>query len=193
MKPSSNTSHRSNLIKVVITPIPLSLSDETIRHKTDTVTVRRIQTKREGQLVPSKVVVLGFNQDSPPQQNLYIGFLRFNHEPYIPPPLRWDKCQVFRHHQSECRNNIHCSYCTEDHTYSSCPNKDKPPKCINCTGKHLAAYKKCEVAYTKKPSWIKCKINHKSKINPQKMRKLLQVTIKQPKTTHRDLLRIPNC
>ena len=185
-----NNTRAQNYIKVVLKGIPLSLTDDQIRHETESIGIRRIQIKKEGILVPSTTVIATFSKEQPPPQYLYIGFMRFSHEPYIPPPLRCDNCQAFGHHKSRCKYSMRCSHCSEAHSYTQCNNKDKPPKCTNCGGKHSAAYKKCE-AYLITQHNLDIKDTSNTNIRPQVIEQHHSPTITSEPRTYANHVSVP--
>ena len=53
-------------------------------------------------------------------------------------------CQSFGHSAKNCSSKHKCPICGESHSHKGCPNKEaRKPKCLNCTGPHIASYKGC--------------------------------------------------
>ena len=66
--------------------------------------------------------------------------MTFKLHPYIPQPMRCNKCQIFGHRAKSCKRETVCSRCTGKHDYISCNNQFK---CVNCSQEHSSAYRKC--------------------------------------------------
>ena len=67
------------------------------------------------------------------QGRVFIGWHSLRVRDYIN-VSRCYKCQDYGHVSKHCRATCDiCGHCgTEGHTYNTCPNKNKDPKCINC-------------------------------------------------------------
>ena len=53
-------------------------------------------------------------------------------------------CQCFGHSAQNCKSKQKCVICGENHSHKECPKKEaKQPKCANCSGPHVASYKRC--------------------------------------------------
>ena len=53
-------------------------------------------------------------------------------------------CQCFGHWVQNCKSKQKCVICDENHSHKGCPKKEaKQPKCANCSGPHVASYKRC--------------------------------------------------
>ena len=53
-------------------------------------------------------------------------------------------CQCFGHSAQNCKSKQKCVICGENHSHIGCPKKEaKQPKCVNCSGPHVASYKGC--------------------------------------------------
>ena len=147
-------SSRSN--RGIIFGISTDLSEEEIAEEVEAVSVHRLAKWSGGQKEATRNVVLSFSEELP--QFVYLGFMRRKVKPYIPPPMRCHKCQVFGHHADKCNRNVRCVRCGQGHALDSCPVKDNIAEavCVNCKGHHSAAYKGCtkykEVSETLKVS-----------------------------------------
>lgn len=64
------------------------------------------------------------------------------------------RCQAWGHATSNCRGPITCMFCATNHWTRDCPNKEKTPKCSNCSGTHQSNSPDCSV-YTQRVDWIK--------------------------------------
>ena len=52
--------------------------------------------------------------------------------------------QCFGHSAQNCKSKQKCVICGENHSHKGCPKKEaKQPKCANCSGPHVASYKRC--------------------------------------------------
>lgn len=65
------------------------------------------------------------------KDRLYIGWQSCRIKDYNP-LVRCFKCQSYGHVAKYCKGKTNCSHCAEEHEFVQCPNKDKPPKCVNC-------------------------------------------------------------
>ena len=53
-------------------------------------------------------------------------------------------CQCFSHSAQDCKSKQKCVLCGENHSHKGCPIIEaKQPKCANCSGPHVASYKRC--------------------------------------------------
>lgn len=86
-------------------------------------------------------VLLVFAGDVLPTR-VYLGCMSYQVREYIRPPLRCYNCQRFGHVAGSCRGKRRCMKCGEDHDIKAC--KAVVPKCSNCGGDHIAAFRGCE-------------------------------------------------
>ncbi|GBN06658.1 hypothetical protein AVEN_220089-1, partial [Araneus ventricosus] len=115
--------------------------------------VRRINIRRDGELLPTKHFILTFNTPRLPEY-IKAGYVRCSVRPYIPNPLRCFKCQRFGHSKTNCRGTLTCARCAAaGHESTECKAVEK---CVNCDGKHTSFSRSCpkwkvekEVAATK--------------------------------------------
>ncbi|GBL73035.1 hypothetical protein AVEN_128198-1 [Araneus ventricosus] len=104
------------------------------------IAVRRITVKRDGQLLPTKNLILTFSLPSIPK-SVRIAYLNCSVRPYIPNPLRCFKCQRFGHTVQACRGIQSCARCSlPGHDSQTCSTT---PCCINCKSDHPAYSKTC--------------------------------------------------
>ena len=179
-KPSASgnsSSSRSN--RGIIFGISTDLSEEEIAEEVGAVSARRLVKWSGGQKEVTSNVVLSFSEELP--QFIYLGFMRRKVKPYIPPPMRCHKCQVFGHHADKCSRNVRCVRCGLGHALDSCPVKDNIAEavCVNCKGRHSAAYKGCpkykevsetlKVSVTDKISYRDALIKVRQSVLPQPM------------------------
>jgi hypothetical protein len=146
--PPSAVSHNERIYKCVINNVASHLNESDLTYQTNATAARRLTRFDQSlkQRVPSSTVVLSFS-DEPPS-TVYIGYLAFATKPYVPRPIRCNKCQQYGHPTQTCKSSaIRCSYCSRSHTYEQCTYKDTPdiykPICANCGGAHSAAYSRC--------------------------------------------------
>ena len=109
--------------------------------------VRRITVRRDGETKLTNTYVLPFNPPNLPTV-VKIGFMQVKVDVYIPNPLRCYHCQVFGHHENKCGRHAVCCNCGEPEHCAPSGLCDKPAKCVNCSGNHLANSKQC-------PQWGK--------------------------------------
>ncbi|XP_046391565.1 uncharacterized protein LOC124159700 [Ischnura elegans] len=101
--------------------------------------VRRLTTKRNGEIVNTTSVVLTITCDRLPK--VFIGYESVTVRPFIPAPMRCFQCQRYGHIATRCEGKAICPRCGLDaHGDSSCP---KGPQCVNCEGAHPAYSLKC--------------------------------------------------
>ena len=105
--------------------------------------VRRIQIRKNNEMVKTNSLILTFNNPTRPEK-LEIFFQIVPVLPYIPNPLRCFQCQKFGHHENNCKNTLICGHCAGlgNHHEGSC---NKPAKCANCGDPHPSNSNKCPV------------------------------------------------
>ncbi|GBL90534.1 hypothetical protein AVEN_112644-1, partial [Araneus ventricosus] len=102
--------------------------------------VRRINIRRDGELLPTKHFILTFNTPRLPEY-IKAGYVRCSVRPYIPNPLRCFKCQRFGHSKTNCRGTLTCARCAvAGHESTDCTAVEK---CVNCDGKHTSFSRSC--------------------------------------------------
>ncbi|GBM76577.1 hypothetical protein AVEN_254404-2 [Araneus ventricosus] len=155
------------LFNVSIEDITNELKGEGVTH------VRRIFIPRDGQLLPTKHLILTFQTPVLPD-SLKAGYMKLAVRPFIPNPLRCFKCQRFGHSQTNCRGALTCARCAEQgHISQQCTEKEK---CVNCSGDHTSFSRSC-------PRWKQEKeimaVETKEQISyPEAKRKLIAQTPK---------------
>ncbi|XP_055699006.1 uncharacterized protein LOC129799288 [Phlebotomus papatasi] len=108
--------------------------------------VKRIKRKivEDGKLVLKDTgsFIVTFNQPELPKTiNAYYHAL--NIKPYIPNPMRCQKCQRYGHHDSKCRGKeAICGSCSQIKHDGECTH---PVKCTSCGEGHVSWYRKCRV------------------------------------------------
>ena len=121
--------------------------------------VCRIIVRRDGVIKPTHTYVLTFNSPNLPTV-VKIGFMQVKVDVYIPKPLWCYHCQVFGHHENKCGRHAVCCNCGEPKHCGPSGVCDKPAKCVNCSGDHLANSKQFpQWEKEKKILKIKCENN----------------------------------
>ncbi|GBO36889.1 hypothetical protein AVEN_241859-1 [Araneus ventricosus] len=128
-----------NTCKGVITcGRPLNLPNEEIAQELrgqGIKDVRRINIRRDGELIPTKHFILTFHTPRLPEY-IKAGYVRCSVRPYIPNPLRCFKCQRFGHSKTNCRGTLTCARCAvAGHESTGCTAIEK---CVNCQGEHTS-------------------------------------------------------
>nr|XP_042906831.1 uncharacterized protein LOC107454683 [Parasteatoda tepidariorum] len=104
------------------------------------VEVRRIKIRRNGQLIPTKHLILTFASPTVPSA-VKLAWYNCPVRPYVPNPLRCFQCQRFGHSKASCRGTPVCARCsTPGHSDTSC---ELQPLCVNCKGAHEAYSRSC--------------------------------------------------
>ena len=108
------------------------------------IDARRITIRRNGQVIPTKHIILTFNCPNLPKR-IKAAYLSCPVRPYIPNPLRCFQCQRYGHSKTYCRGSVTCARCAEvGHDSTNCIH---PERCVNCKGDHPAFSRSC-------PKWI---------------------------------------
>nr|XP_015910660.2 uncharacterized protein LOC107441797 [Parasteatoda tepidariorum] len=104
------------------------------------IAVRRIKIRRDGQLIPTKHLILTFATPNLPSA-VKLAWYNCPVRPYVPNPLRCFQCQRFGHSKASCRSKPICARCSSsDHADTTC---ELPPHCVNCNGDHAAYSRNC--------------------------------------------------
>ncbi|GBM17933.1 hypothetical protein AVEN_111085-1 [Araneus ventricosus] len=102
--------------------------------------VRRINIRRDGELMPKKHFILPFNTPRLPEY-IKAGYVRCSVRPYIPNPLRCFKFQRFGHSKTNCRGTLTCARCASaGHESTNCTDVEK---CVNYQGRHTSFSRSC--------------------------------------------------
>ena len=104
--------------------------------------VRRITVRCDGVTKLTHTYVLTFNSPNLPTV-VKIGFMQVKVDVYIPSPFRCYHCQVFGHQENKSGRHAVCCNCGEPEHCRPFRVCDKPAKCVNCSGDHLANSKQC--------------------------------------------------
>ncbi|XP_055924699.1 uncharacterized protein LOC129956782 [Argiope bruennichi] len=104
------------------------------------IDVRRINIRRDEQLIETKHHILTFQTPKLPEY-AYAGYIRLPVRPYIPNPLRCFQCQRFGHSKANCRGSLTCARCAgKGHESQQCSEQEK---CVNCDGSHPSYSRSC--------------------------------------------------
>ena len=143
----------SKAYKAVAIGVHQSINDEEIVEELakSNVKVNKVQRlKFKG--TPTQKVVLDFDKEQDMRialfSGIYFGRIRIRCEPFrsTPPVTQCYQCQGFNHVAKDCKSKVQCMRCAGPHKSSECTEKDKDsfsPKCINCSGNHVAASREC--------------------------------------------------
>ena len=113
-------------------------------HDQHVIDARRITIRRNGQVLPTKHIILTFSCPNLPQR-IKAAYLSCSVRPYIPNPLRCFQCQCYGHSKTYCRGSVNCACCAEvGHDSTNCV---QPESCVNCKGDYPAFSRSC-------PRWI---------------------------------------
>ena len=123
--------------------------------------VKRFKIKKNGELVNTNKLLLTFNTVLTPK-TLKIFYQIIPVDLYVPNPLRCFNCQKCGHHERNCPSDEGsvCERCcadNHDHLSSQCRN---PPKCVNCSGKHMSRSSDCDV-WKKEKEVMKIKVTQR--------------------------------
>ena len=100
--------------------------------------MKRISIRKSDKRIQTNIYIPTFNKPQTPSKDVKIGYCLEKVEQYVPAPLRYFKCQKFRHHREACRGRQTCSKCGEkdpDHAEEDCL---KEIRCANCQQDHPA-------------------------------------------------------
>ena len=132
--------------QAIIHNVPIELNINEIQFETEAVKAYRLTRIGLNGREPTKSVILSFYETPP--EFVKIGYLRLRTNPYIPNPIRCNKCQKMNHTTARCtKATSSCSYCAQNHEYANCDKRiqNQPPKCANCNGQHSAAFRGCPI------------------------------------------------
>jgi hypothetical protein len=132
----------SSIWKKGVIRTPLHFEQSFLKAHTGAVWTHRITVMRDGKITETPSVILAFEGNIP--DKLQIGLYSFKVEPYIPKPIRCGKCQRYGHKTRDCKKSSDtCPRCADNHPVTACNSDNHAAKCVNCGGKHSAAYKGC--------------------------------------------------
>lgn len=121
-----------DLLNCSVTEIEENLKEKGV------ISVKRIQTRRDGILTDTPNLILTFNTPKLPKY-INAAMYRLEIRPFIPSPIRCFRCQHFGHTSSRCNKDEICICGKPKHEDLAC----EPPVCVNCNGNHFAQDKGC--------------------------------------------------
>ena len=130
--------------KCIIRNVPLQISEEEILDYLKQIKVKFVKRftfkNSSNEMTPGKTVLLHFDSCVAPEV-VRLGYLNFETQLYIPKPLRCFKCNRFGLVSANCKCNVRCTACAQNHETKSCTETFL--KCSNCGGEHSAASRQC--------------------------------------------------
>ena len=132
----------------VLSPTMAQSTDEEILDQLSgqgVIKVERMKRRHNEEFVNTNRFILTFSGTHLPSLINITPWQRELVEPYIPKPLRCNKCQRLGHTKNWCRHpdeKKNCSHCSQPgHVGNTCTND---PFCINCEGPHPPTSKQCD-------------------------------------------------
>lgn len=132
--------------KGIIREIDPSLSVESIlknikaSNNCPVLGVQRMLRKKEidgkVQFVNTASVIISFRGKNLPQYVTLFYNVRVP-EAYVAPVIQCSNCCRYGHLSKQCRSNVRCPACSDNHELSSCPARDNPA-CVFCKGDHFS-------------------------------------------------------
>ncbi|KAL4142166.1 hypothetical protein QTP88_004679 [Uroleucon formosanum] len=109
------------------------------------VNFKRISIKKDGNIVPTRIVELKFLSPKLPQ-HISVYNLIFDVNPSIRSPVQCNRCLRYGHTQKFCRSDPRCSHCGgSKHSILECPTASSTdPTCIFCKLPHAATDRSCQ-------------------------------------------------
>lgn len=104
--------------------------------------IRRLQKKVDNQLQPIPVVEIKFIGNALPDYVFFYN-LRCKVEPSIRNPIQCFNCLRFNHTATQCRGQLRCPKCGENHKSENCSLESSNFKCVLCQGNHQATDRTC--------------------------------------------------
>jgi hypothetical protein len=127
------------------------------------VWAKRLTKFVNGQEQETTAVLFAFPEDKPMPDVVNIGFILYKIKPYIPTPVRCTNCQQFTHRTEDCQHSKRCSRCGDYHTFKDCTKTDPNEfACVNCHGRHSAAFRGCPVYLEKRETLKIAAVNNLS-------------------------------
>ena len=130
--------------KCIIRNVPLQINEEEILDCLKQIKVKFVKRltfkNSSNEMTAGKTVLLHFDS-CVAAEVVRLGYLNFETKLYIPKPLRCFKCNRFGHVSANCKCNVRCTTCAQNHKTKSCT--ETVLKCSNCGGEHSAASRQC--------------------------------------------------
>ncbi|SPP90164.1 Hypothetical predicted protein [Drosophila guanche] len=140
--------------RVIIRQLHHSTSPNTIKNELElngytARFIRVVRSKKDGQPLDSFEVEVAPKSDSSHLDVLQLTQLGTQTVTVVRQakpvdPAQCHKCQAFGHTRTYCRRAFVCMKCAGAHMTIACAKpRSEPPKCANCQGSHISAYKGC--------------------------------------------------
>ncbi|KAL4121228.1 hypothetical protein QTP88_013784 [Uroleucon formosanum] len=109
------------------------------------VSFKRISVKKDGNIVPTRIVELKFLSPKLPN-HISIYNMIFDVNPSIRSPVQRNCCLRYGHTQKFCRSDPRCSHCgASKHSISECPTVHATdPSCLFCKLPHVYTDRSCQ-------------------------------------------------
>lgn len=124
------------------------IQQELERQRITTTKVYRIVSRATQQ--PTTFIRIHLNNpDNSPGlllEGFYMNYFHFRVERARPPPTsikQCYKCQEFNHVSTDCKNQVKCLRCAENHHHKECPKEKNDASCANCGGAHSSVSRQC--------------------------------------------------
>ena len=123
--------------------MPTDLDTRLVEEHADAVSSRCITRLTEGTRVNTTAIVLQCHDHLPVE--VQVNSVRYRTRVYVLYPMRCSVCQRYGHRTARRPARRVC--CGGQDDFSSCPVKDDATKhrCVNCGGRHSAAFRQCNV------------------------------------------------
>jgi len=108
------------------------------------VSFKRISIKKDGNIVPTRIVELKFLSPKLPQ-HITVYNMIFDVNPSIRSPVQCNRCLRYGHTQKFCRSDPRCGHCGgSKHSITDCPTiHASDPICLFCKLPHVATDRSC--------------------------------------------------
>lgn len=115
------------------------------------VNFKRISIKKDGNILPTRIVELKFLSPKLPQY-ISIYNMIFDVNPSIRSPVQCNRCLRYGHTQKFCRSDTRCGHCGgSKHSITECPSiHTTDPICLFCKLPHIATDRSCQEWSTQK-------------------------------------------
>lgn len=128
----------------IVRNVDCSLSEkdilENIISAQKVTSIKRIASKRSGQIKPMPLVIITFRGQTLPN-DIYLLGVHCYIEPYIQRIIQCFRCFKFGHTSFKCSQNQVCENCSsEGHSLNECQSE---PFCLHCKNKHRATCLDC--------------------------------------------------
>lgn len=133
---------RFGVVKNIPTDTTIEELQQSIVSSVKVHSIRRLQKKAENKLIPIPVIEVKFFGSTLPDFVFFYN-LRCRVEPSIRNPIQCFNCLRFNHTATQCRGQVRCSKCGENHKVEDCTVQTSEYKCAQCQGNHQATDRIC--------------------------------------------------